>query len=443
MENLMDTNSKIISEENIASERMINLAKELYPKNRSLMGPDIRNSFEKFMQIHKEFKLIKFKTGEKVFDWEIPEEWIIKGGYVEHESGKRFAEFKKNNLHVMGYSVGVNKVMTKKELLEKSFSLPDFPDAIPYITSYYKKDWGFCFSHNELSNLPEGNYKAVINSEHKKGDLCLLEAVIPGESKKEIFFSSYLCHPSMANNELSGPVLLNEILTYVKQLKNRYYSYRFVLIPETIGSISYLSKRLNTLKENMLCGYNLTCVGDERSYTHLKSRNGNNLADLALSSALIKLDNVKEYSFLDRGSDERQYCAPGIDLPLCTFCRTKFGKYPEYHTSKDDFKVVTENGLKGSYKVILNIIKAFEIGLYPNVQVLGEPQLGKRQLYPNTSQLYKGMHPAKVRMDVIAYCDSNHNIFEISHKINVNLEKVYEELLILNNKDLITINHDK
>ena len=157
-------------------------------------------------------------------------------------------------------------------------------------------------------------------------------------------------------------------------------------MPETIGSIAYLSRRLNILKEQMICGFNLSCVGDERSYSHVKSRLGNNLADQAIKSALIGFENVFEYSFLERGSDERQYCAPGIDLPLCTFCRTKFARYPEYHTSKDNFSVVTSNGLRDSFKVMKNIIEAFEIGLFPNIEVLGEPQLGKRNLYPNTSK---------------------------------------------------------
>ena len=241
----------------------------------------------------------------------------------------------------------------------------------------------------------------------------------------------------MANNELSGPVLLNEILKYVKNLKKRNYTYRFVILPETIGSIAYLSKRINSLKDSMICGFNLSCVGDERSYSHIKSRLGDNLADKALSSALLNLENVHEYSFLDRGSDERQYCAPGIDLPLCTFCRSKFGTYPEYHTSHDDFNIVTSKGLKDSFKIMKNIIDAFEIGIFPKIKVLAEPQLGKRNLYPEISKNYEGRHPAKTRMDVISYCDSIHNIFEISKLIKINLEIVIKEIRELKNQKLI------
>ena len=204
---------------NKEGERMLNLAKELYPFNRSLMGPDIRYSMQKFINLNSDFNEIKFFTGEKVFDWEIPEEWIIRNAYIEHESGKRFAEFKKCNLHLMGYSTSVNKIIPKSDLIKRISTIPDLPLAIPYVTSYYKKNWGFCLSHNQFLELPEGNYKVFIDSEHKKGELNIIEAVIPGKFKKEIFFSSYLCHPSMANNELSGPVLLKEILNYVKTLK--------------------------------------------------------------------------------------------------------------------------------------------------------------------------------------------------------------------------------
>ena len=168
-----------------------------------------------------------------------------------------------------------------------------------------------------------------------------------------------------------------------------------------------------------------------RNYSHVESRLGNNLADVALNSALIGLNNVKNYSFLERGSDERQYCAPGIDLPLCTFCKTKFGEFPEYHTSKDDLNLVTEKGLIDSYKVFMNIINSFEIGIYPKIKVLGDPQLGKRHLYPSIMQLYKGKHPCQLRKDTIAYYDSNHNIFEIALKLKIDLNKLNEELMIL------------
>tara|TARA_Y100000589_G_scaffold329610_1_gene376689 strand:- start:244 stop:1551 length:1308 start_codon:yes stop_codon:yes gene_type:complete len=429
-----------INEDLLAGKEMLLFAKELFPLNRSLMGPDIRNSFEKFREKHKEFQQIEFYTGDKVFDWEVPKEWIIKEAFIEHESGKRFALFSENNLHLMGYSAPVDKILTKDELLKKIHTHPTDKSAIPYVTSYYKEDWAFCMSSNQVDILPSGNFRVFIDSKFVEGKLCLQEALIKGTSKKEIFFSSYLCHPSMANNELSGPILLSKIMDYVKSIPEKYYSYRFVLLPETIGSIAYLSLRKDILKKNVFCGFNLTCVGDERAYSHVHSRLGNNLSDIALSSALIDLDNVIEYSFLERGSDERQYCAPGIDLPLCTFCRSKFGEYDEYHSSKDNFDLVTEKGLAGSYSVMKSIIRGLEFGIYPRINLFCEPQLGKRGLYPNTSKLYKDKHPARLRMDIIAYCDGEITIFDIAKKLKTNLSFILDELLVLSRENLITIN---
>ena len=423
----------------ILGEKMIKLAKELFPINRSIMGQGIRDSYKYFLKENSEFEKLSFKSNEIVFDWKIPEEWIIRDGYLKHESGKKYAEFKKNNLHVVGYSCPINKRISKKELTNKIFTLPKYPDAVPYVTSYYEKDWGFCLSHQQFSSMPDGYYDVLIDSEFKPGELELIEAIIPGKSKKEIFFSSYLCHPSMANNELSGPVVLNEIVNYVKNINNRNFTYRFVLLPETIGSIAYLSKRVDILKKNLISGFNLTCLGDERSYSHVKSRFGNTLADQALSAALMNLEDVKEYSFLERGSDERQYCAPGIDLPLCTFCKSKFGQFPEYHTSKDNFNLVTAKGLADSFNVLKSIIDSFELGIYPTSRILCEPQLGRRNLYPNKSLLYDGKHPAQLRMDIIAYSDSNHNVFEIANLLKVNLKYVIKEILVLNNEKIIEL----
>ena len=235
--------------------------------------------------------------------------------------------------------------------------------------------------------LPEGKYKAYIDSSFKNGKLNIVEANIKGHSKKEIFFSTYFCHPSMANDNLSGPVVMSALLKYLnKNFNKRKFSYRFVFLPETIGSIAYLSKNVNKLKKNVIAGFNLSCVGDEKAYSHISSRQGNCLADLALSSALIGLKNVKNYSFLHRGSDERQYCSPGVDLPLCGFSRSKFGQYPEYHTSADNLSLVSNKGLNESLGVLKNIVDAFELGLFPKTKFLGEPQLGKRNLYPTLSQ---------------------------------------------------------
>lgn len=415
---------------------MLKWAKDLFSICRSITGDGTRMTLSYFEKINPEFRRLKFKTGQKVFDWKIPKEWNIKDAYLEHESGKRYAEFKKCNLHIVGYSKPVNKKISKKELLNYIHTQKDQPDSIPYVTSYYKERWGFCLSENQKSKLPDGNYKVIIDSDLKNGNLELSDAIFKGKTKKEIFFSSYICHPSMANNELSGPVLLNAIMHYIKSnYPKSKFTYRFVLLPETIGSIAYLSKFMKVMKSNMICGFNLTCVGDERAYSYVGSRKGNTLADDAIEAALFGLSNVKKYSYLDRGSDERQYCAPGIDLPVCCFSRSR-SEYPEYHTHKDNFNVVTQKGLEGSFNVVKKIIDAIELELYPKTTMFGEPNLGKRGLYPTLSQ--KGKYDnTRLRMNLIAQSDGMTNIFKIAKLLKEPLDKLCNEYSLLKSKNVL------
>ena len=241
----------------------------------------------------------------------------------------------------------------------------------------------------------------------------------------------------MANNELSGPVLLNALIKYIKKkYKNRYYTYRFVLLPETIGSISYLSKFYKTLKKNTICGFNLSMVGDERGYTQVYSPEGNNLADKALYASLKGLKNSKHFSFIHRGSDERQYCSPGINLPVTAFYRSRY--YPEYHTDKDNFGLVTKKGLKGSFNVIQNIIDVLELGIYPKSKTLCEPFLSKNKLYHDVSHkdLYSD-NQTKLRTNIIAYANGKRDIFEIAKILNCPLKELYDESLLLKSKKIL------
>lgn len=415
---------------------MLKWAKILFPICRSLTGKGTQRTLRFFKNINSEFKIINFRSGDKVFDWKIPLEWNIRDAYIQHSSKKKFAEFKKNNLHVVGYSKPVNKIISKNDLLKNIYTQKNQPAAIPYVTSYYKERWGFCMSEKMKKKLPNGKYKVFIDSDLKKGFLEVMQAKLKGKSKKEIFFSSYVCHPSMANNELSGPVLLNAILKYIKEkYPKRKFSYRFVLLPETIGPIAYLSKFKNLLKKNVICGFNLTCVGDERAYTMVETPNGNTLADRALKSSLKNKKNFKKYSFLERASDERQYCSPLINLPVCSFSKSK--NYPEYHTNLDNFKVVTEKGLQESFNVFKNIVDAIEIGLHPKTKINCEPNLGKRHLYPTLSQ--KGIYNSEIknRMNLIAYSNGSNDIFKISNLLNENLETICKEYKILKSKNIL------
>ena len=423
---------------------MYNLLSQLFPHHRSITGKGIDQAFQVFQNIHPEFTTESFPSGSDVFDWTIPDVWNINNAYIEHESGQRFCEFKVNNLHVVSYSLPVNTYLDKSELISYLYSRPDLPSAIPYVTSYYKRTWGFCISHDQLCKLPDGKYKVVIDSSFSKGDLNLLHAYLPGKTSSEIFFSSYLCHPSMANNELSGPVVLSELLSFVKSLSNRYYSYRFVLLPETIGSIAFLSRYSSVLKSSFDCGYNLTCLGDNRAYSIVKTRDSNSISDLSLEAAIANLPNFRSYSYLYRGSDERQYNSPGIDLPVTTFCRSKFSEYPEYHTSLDNLSLVSESALQSSFDVVRSIVSAFETGIFPVAVNKCEPQLGKRGLYPNVSHINSQGeknrlidHPT-LRMDLLAYADGRRSIFELCLLFDIPLSVLLVELQLLISENLIT-----
>lgn len=420
---------------------MIKWMKEMWDFPRSLTGHGTRSTLGFLQNINSDLKIHSYNSGKKVFDWEIPDEWNIYDAFIEHESGRRFAEFTKNNLHVLNYSSPFNKTLELSELLPNIITDKEQPEVIPYVTSYYSDRWGFCMSEKEKNKLPAGQYKVVIDATKGPGTLELADLIIQGKSNKEIFFSTYVCHPSMANNELSGPVLSSALAQYLKsKYSNPNYTYRFVFAPETIGAITYLSQHFKVLKERVICGFNLSCVGDDRAFSHIESRLGNTLADDALKAALIGLDNVETYSYLHRGSDERQYCSPGIDLPFCGFCRTKYGSYKEYHTSADNFDVVTSKGLESSFNVIKSIIDAFELNLYPKVNTYCEPQLGKRNLYPTLGTKKTGAD-VDLRMNIIAYSDGKHSLFDISNKVNKNLGEIIKEVQLLESNKLLSLLH--
>ncbi|WP_370832408.1 DUF4910 domain-containing protein [Phascolarctobacterium faecium] len=399
---------------------MHNLCIELFPVCRSITGDGVRKTLQMLVEVYgNEINIHEVPTGTKVFDWTVPKEWNIKEAYIENSKGQRVIDFKNNNLHVVGYSLPVDKFVDLQELKSVVYTQPDQPDAIPYVTSYYKECYGFCMSQNQLDKLPEDTYHIVIDSELKEGSLTYGEIIIPGDTEEEVFLSTYICHPSMANNELSGPVVAIFLAKWLNLLVKRRYTYRIIFIPETIGAITYLSKNLQYLKEHVIAGFNLSCVGDNRTFSYVESRYGKTLADKAAKNVLsFYYPDYKTYSFLKRGSDERQYNAPGVDLPVCAICRSKYGEYPEYHTSKDDLELISSEGLLGAYEVYQQCIFALENNYSYKINVLCEPQLGKRGLYPTTSQ--KGTYDAvKAMIDFIAYADGSNDLIDISNIIGV------------------------
>ena len=303
-----------------------------FPICRSITGDGVRETLRIISGIIP-LTIHEVPTGTAAFDWSVPKEWNIRDAYVADESGNKVVDFKQHNLHVVGYSIPVDKWITFTELQEHLYSLPEQPNAIPYVTSYYKERWGFCISHNERTTLREGKYRVYIDSTLKEGSLTYGEYILKGKTEQEIFLSTYVCHPSMANNELSGPVVTAFIAKWLAS-RPRKYTYRIIFIPETIGSITYLSRNLEVMRKNVKVGFNISCIGDNRAYSYVASRYENTLADKVASNVLsFNHPDFIKYSFLDRGSDERQYCSPGVDLPLVTLSRSKYGTYPEYHTS--------------------------------------------------------------------------------------------------------------
>jgi len=391
--------------------------KDLFPICRSITGEGVRTTLNYFKNILPDLTLHEVPSGTKVFDWTVPDEWKIREAYIEDESGNRIIDFKNNNLHVIGYSEPVDIWLDLEDLYEFLYTLPEQPNAIPYITSYYKRRWGFCLTHEQLLSLKKGKYHVFIDSKIEAGVLNYGELILPGTTDKEVFLSTYVCHPSMANNELSGPVVTVAISKWIMSLENRKYTYRIIFIPETIGSIVYLSKHINHLKRFVIAGFNITCMGDERCYSFLPSRNGKTISDRVGLHVLKHTDSdFKMYTWLDRGSDERQYCAPGIDLPIATVMRSKYNEYPEYHTSLDDLSLVTPVGLAGGLAVLKRSIHILENNTHLRSNVLCEPQLGKRGLYPSLSTKNSDKH-VKTMMNLISYCDGSRSLLEISELI--------------------------
>ena len=406
--------------------QMYALCDRLFPICRSITGDGVRETLGILQDIVPDMTIHEVPTGTQVFDWTVPKEWKIRDAWIKNSRGEKILDFQKTNLHVVGYSLPVDQKVTLAELLPLIYTQPDQPDAIPYVTSYYQERYGFCMTQRQKDVLPDDTYHIHIDSTLQDGSLTYGEILIPSTegAEDEIFLSTYVCHPSMANNELSGPAVTIYLAKAILAKKKRRYAYRIIFIPETIGAITYLSAHLLEMKEKVRAGFNISCVGDDRTYSYVPSRYGDTLADKAAQNILsFSHPTYVKYSFLQRASDERQYNAPGVDLPVCAVCRSKYGEYPEYHTSKDDMTLISPAGLKGAYEVYEDILEALEHNRTYRIQCLCEPQLGKRGLYPTVSQ--KGTYGDVNRMmDFIAYADGENDLIDISNHIGVPVKEL-------------------
>lgn len=421
-------------------EEIHDFAKSLWPINRSITGDGVRETLSLIKARLPDLKVEEISSGESVFDWIVPKEWRVRDAWIKTPSGRKICSFNSNNLHLVGYSVPIHAKLSLSVLQDHLYSLPNQPTAIPYVTSYYKERWGFCLAQEQRDCLEDGEYEVFIDSELFHGCLNFGELVIKGKSDQEIFISTYICHPSMANNELSGPAVATFLANWISSRSNNKYTYRFVFVPETIGSLAYLSKNKDRLQSKVIGGYNVTCVGDDRTYSFLPSRNGKTISDQVAKHVLMHIfPEYKSYKWSDRGSDERQYCAPGIDLPIASIMRTKYGEYSEYHTSLDDLiNVVTPSGLYGGYTAIKRAIETFESNAYPKINILGEPQLGKRGLYPTLSTKSSGTE-VKLMMDLITWSDGTKSILEIAEICEVPVWELYPIIKILSAHELLDL----
>ena len=417
----------------------------LWPICRSITGEGIKVS----LNIIKEYiplEIFSKLSGDKVFDWTIPKEWIIKEGYLKGPDGKKYCDFKKSNLSIINYSSPIDSYLELNDFKDHIYTIKNLPNAIPYVTSYYQSNWGFCIKNKDYVKLPKkGKYHCFIDSSFINGSLNYGQFLLDGGlNKKEILLSSYLCHPSMANNELSGPLVLIGLFKKIQKWKSRRFNYRFYIGPETIGSLCFLSDFGDLLKRQNIMGLVLTCLGGKNEDLSVKlPRDTNSFGYKYLSSIR---DFRKRVFTPDGGSDERQFCSPGFNLPIANICRDVYGEYKEYHNSLDNKEFMGIDSLILSINRLENLLLDFELE-YPfeRYEPRGEPQLGKRNLYPNINSqqtweasadnIFDGKDLRKSIMWILSYADGSHSLQDIHSLSGCNMRSLkYASNLLLKNR---------
>lgn len=426
---------KVIDFDKIGSE-IYRMVVDLYPICRSITGNGVRQTLQ-YIKKKIPLKIHEVPSGTTAFDWTVPKEWNILDAYVKDSKGNKVIDFNKSNLHVLNYSIPVKKKVSLQELQEHLFTMPEYPDWIPYRTSYYIENWGFCLSHNDFEKLKEDSYEACVDSTLHNGFLTFGEYFIRGQLQDEILISTHICHPSLCNDNLSG-IAMTALLAKQLSIAPMRYSYRFLFIPGTIGSITWLSlneKKLSKIKHGLV----VACVGDSGKFTYKKTRRGNAEIDIVAMNVLKNSEEgFKIIDFFPYGYDERQYCSPGFNLPVGCLMRTPHGEYPEYHTSGDNLNFVEAKSLAESFRTCFTIMNVLEKNkTYINQNPKCEPQLGRRGLYQ-----YIGRHPDSRNLQlamlwVLNLSDGQHSLIEISERSGLKFALIFEAAEILATENLL------
>lgn len=412
------------------------LISELYPICRSITGNGVRQTLH-LINEYIQLSMQEVPTGTRVFDWIVPKEWNIRDGYVKNSRGEKIIDFQKSNLHVVGYSIPIHQKMSLEELRPRLFTLPEYPDWIPYRNSYYTENWGFCLSHRQFLELKNDVYEVFIDSSLEDGYLTYGEYYLEGNIKDEVLISCHICHPSLCNDNLSGIAVAVFLARHLSSTLRRH-SYRFLFLPTTIGSITWLAlneTELSSIKHGLV----LACLGDSGMSTYKKSRLGNTVIDRAAVNVLKHSgQNYEIMDFLPYGYDERQFCSPGFNLPVGCFMRTPNGCFPEYHTSADDLDFVQPDSLHDSF---LKCTKIFNIldndGIFMNQNPKCEPQLGKRGLYRPLNRQHQLPNEQLALLWVLNLSDGNHSLLDIAERSDMSFEEIRKAAGVLDANGLI------
>ena len=432
----MDRSNSIATQLVAPGDAIYALAAKIFPICRSITGNGVRETLRLITE-HISLDVHEMPTGASVFDWTIPKEWNIRDAYIRDARGDKIVDFANSNLHVMSYSAPVNARLSLTDLKKHIHTLPKQPDLIPYRTTYYSEDWGFCMTHRQLESLKDGIYEVVIDSRLADGALTYAEHLHKGETEDEILLSAHTCHPSLANDNCSAVALLTLLAERIGAIKTRY-SYRFLFTPGTIGAIAWLAKnedKVGRIKHGLV----LAGVGDRGAPTYKKSRNGNREIDRVLTHALAQTGRpATVLDFSPYGYNERQFCSPGFDLSVGLFQRSLWGSFPEYHTSADNLDFISPDALEDSYRIITNAIAILEGNrIYRNTLPKCEPQLGKRGLYSAIANDADATAKNMAMLWLLNLSDGTHSLLDIAERAKIPFQTIKETAALLVREGLL------